>query len=311
MSVTQFAQPNSFSDRTVIVTGGAGTIGRPLCLAFAAAGANVVVNDLGGHAAGGGKSSKAADEVAAEIQSLGGNAIADYSSVKNGTKIVAAAVNVFGTIDVIVNNAGIIRYKSIADHTMEDFRSLLKVNTLNTLGGISLTLVAWPYFRNQRYGRVVNFTSDSVFGMPMSASYIVSKSALIRSTKAFALEGAAFGILVNAVGPVAYSRMAGETIPDQAQREAFKAMYSGDGNVPMVIMALSHESNDISGKLFSLGAFNVSEMVLGFKMGFSEGRTMVDCLKNRDAILGVGEKVQEAENLDEVIAKRMGFVMAL
>jgi NAD(P)-dependent dehydrogenase (short-subunit alcohol dehydrogenase family) len=307
MSATQFAQPKSFSGKTVIVTGGAGAIGRPLCLAFAAAGANVVVNDLGGDAAGGGSSSKAADKVAAEIQSLGGKAIADYSSVENGAKIVAAAVNAFGTIDVIVNNAGIIRYKSVADHTMEDFRSLLEVNTL---GGISLTLAAWPYFRNQRYGRVVNFTSDSVFGMPMSASYIVSKSALLGSTKAFALEGAEFGILVNAVGPVAYSRIAGETIPDQAQREAFKATYSGDGNVPMV-MALSHESNDISGKFFSLGAFNVSEMVLGFKMGFSEGRTMEDCLKNRDAILGVGEKVQEAANLDEVMAKRMGFVMAL
>ena len=301
--MTPIAQPGSFTNRTVIVTGGGGTIGRPLCLAFAAAGAMVVVNDLGGHSIGGGESNKAADIVVNEIAAAGGKAVADYNSVENGDKIVASAIEHFGRVDVIVNNAGIIRYKPVEEHTVEDFRSLLEINTL---GSISLILAAWPHFKKQGFGRIINFTSDSIFGMPNSASYIVSKAALIGVTKAFALEGADFGIKVNAVAPVAYSRMAGETIPDEAQREGFKAMYSGDGNVPMVL-ALSHQSSEITNRIFSLGAFNINELVLGFKPGFSEARTMESCFENRDAILGIGEEVQEANDLNELMVKRMGF----
>lgn len=297
------SQAGTFANRTVIVTGGGGTIGRPLCLAFAAAGAMVVVNDLGGSSVGGGKSSQAADAVVNEITAAGGRAVADYNSVEDGPRIVAAAIEKFGRIDVIVNNAGIIRYKPIQDHTVEDFRSILEINTL---GSVSLTLAAWPHFQKQGYGRVVNFTSDSVFGMPNAASYIVSKAALIGVTKAFALEGAASGIKVNAVAPVAYSRMAGDSIQDEAQREGFKATYSGDGNVPMVL-ALSHEASGITNRIFSLGAFNVSEMVLGFKAGFTEGNTMESCLENLDVILGSGKEVQEANDLNELMAKRMGF----
>jgi NAD(P)-dependent dehydrogenase (short-subunit alcohol dehydrogenase family) len=297
------AQPRTFTNRVVIVTGGGGTIGRPLCLAFAAAGAMVVVNDLGGHSEGGGKSKKFADTVVNEITAAGGKAVADYNSVENGDKIVATAIEKFGHIDVVVNNAGIIRYKPVEEHTVEDFRDLLEINTL---GSVSLILAAWPHFQKQVYGRIINSTSDSVFGMPNSASYIVSKAALIGVTKAFALEGAEFGINVNAVAPVAYSRMAGETIPDEAQREGFKAMYSGEGNVPMVL-ALSHESSKITNRIFGLGAFSVTELVLGFKPGFTEARTMESCLENRDEILGIGKEVQEANNLSELMAKRMGF----
>jgi len=306
-TMAPIAQPGTFTNRVVIVTGGGGTIGRPLCLAFAAAGAMVVVNDLGGHSVGGGKSKKVADTVVNEITVAGGKAVADYNSVENGDKIVATAIENFGRIDVVVNNAGIIRYKPVDEHTVEDFRSLLEINTL---GSVSLILAAWPHFKKQGYGRIINSTSDSVFGMPNSASYIVSKAALIGVTKAFALEGAEFGIKVNAVAPVAYSRMAGETIPDEAQREGFKAMYSGDGNVPMVL-ALSHESSEITNRIFSLGAFNVTELVLGFKPGFTEGRTMENCLENKDAILGVGNEVQEANSLVELMAKRMGFDLDL
>jgi NAD(P)-dependent dehydrogenase (short-subunit alcohol dehydrogenase family) len=267
----------------------------------------VVVNDLGGHSDGGGKSKDVADKVVNEITAAGGKAVADYNSVENGDKIVATAIENFGRIDVVVNNAGIIRYKPVEEHTVEDFRHLLQINTL---GSVSLILAAWPHFQKQGYGRIVIFTSDSVFGMPNSASYIVSKAALIGVTKAFALEGAKFGIKVNAVAPVAYSRMAGETIPDPAQREGFKAMYSGEGNVPMVL-ALSHESNKITNRIFGLGAFSVTELVLGFKPGFSGGLTMESCLENEDAILGIGKEVQEANNLSELMKKRMGFELDL
>jgi hypothetical protein len=125
-----------------------------------------------------------------------------------------------------------------------------------------------------------------------------------------AYEGAKLGIRVNAVAPVAYSRMAGDTIPNSEQRAAFKATYSGEGNVPMVL-ALAHKSNTISGKVFSLGAFSVSELVLGFKAGFPGGSTMEACLANEDAILGIGKPVQEAANMDELMAKRMGFELQL
>lgn len=307
MTSLPFAQPGTFKDRTVIVTGGAGTIGRALCLAFAAAGANVVVNDLGGRPEGGGSSTDPAYLVVREIKSQGGSAVADYNSVIHGQKVVQTAIDTYGRVDIVVNNAGIIRYKPVEHQTLEDFRSILETNTL---GALSLTLAAWPYFQKQKYGRVVFTTSDSVFGMPASASYIVSKSAMIGATKSFALEGAESGILVNAVAPVAYSRMAGDTIPDPAAREAFKATYSGEGNVPMVL-ALSHESNDISGKVFSLGAFNVSELVLGFKDGAHNARTMEGCFKDRDAILGVGKPVQEASDLNDLMAKRRGSMLGL
>jgi multifunctional beta-oxidation protein len=300
MEVPKFAAPGSFANRTIIVTGGAGSIGHPLSIAFARAGANVVVNDLGGEAEGGGASPQAADRVVEEIQSFGGKAVADYNSVTNGERIVATAIANFGRIDVIVNNAGIVRHGNVESQSLEDFRSVFEVNTL---GAISLTLAAWPYFQKQGYGRIVNFISDSVVGMRNLSSYIVSKAALIGATKSFALEGAEFGLLVNAVGPVAFSRMRGPTMPDEAEQERLKDLYSGEGNVPM-ILGLCHESSDISGRMFCLGSFNVSELVLGFKHGVSDARTMADCLNNRDLILGPGKEIYEASNINDLMAKR-------
>jgi len=146
------------------------------------------------------------------------------------------------------------------------------------------------------------------FGMADAAPYVVSKSAIIGGTKAFALEGAEYGILVNAVAPVAYSRMAGETIADTAQRGTFKATYQGEANVPM-ILALAHESNDMTGEIFSLGAFAAGRMVLGFKQGVTEALTMEECLERKQEMLGTGKDVVMPSNIYDYLATRSNFTL--
>ncbi|KAI9734092.1 MAG: hypothetical protein M1818_007030 [Claussenomyces sp. TS43310] len=300
MTPEPFAQPATFTNRTVIVTGAAGSIGRPLCVAFARAGANVLVNDLGGHAEGGGSSTEAADRVVAEIRSFGGKAVADYHSVTEGEKMVAKAIDAFGRLDIIVNNAGIVRHGSVSAQSLQDFRDVLEVNTL---GAVSLTLAAWPHFQQQRYGRIVNFISDSVVGMKNLSSYIVSKAALIGATKSFALEGAEFGILVNAVGPVAFSRMRGPTMPEEKEAERLRDMFAGEGNVPM-ILALCCESSDASGRVWCLGSFNVSELCLGFRHGVSGARTMEEILENKEAVFSRHKVINDASDIGDLMKKR-------
>lgn len=285
-----FTAKNAFKGRTVLVTGGGGAIGNAVCLAFASGGADVVVNDLpGSHDT---QIDGPAERVAKEITSLGGSAIAVTDSILEGEKVVAAAIKRFGRIDVIVNAAGAERTKLFEDHTLEDFRQVIEVNTLGTVSPI---LAAWPTFKKQKYGRVINIVSDTIFGTPMLTSYISAKGAVFTGTRALAVEGAEHGILVNAIAPIAASPMAFkhlenlDPITKEAYAKVLREKFPPASNVPMVL-ALAHKTSTITGESFSVGAWSVSRIVLGFQDGILNARTMEDCLQRQEDILGTSSK---------------------
>ncbi|KAF2501135.1 putative estradiol 17 beta-dehydrogenase, partial [Lophium mytilinum] len=193
MSTHRYAAKGAFKGRTVLITGGGGAIGRAASLAFADAGANVVVNDLPGKTGEG-----PAERTVKEVKSRGGSAIAVPGSSAEGEKLVDAAIKEFGRIDVIVALAGTHAATLFENHTMDDFNRVLGVNTL---GMISPVLAAWPHFQKQKYGRIVITTSDTIFGTTRLTSYLFSRGANFVGARGLAIEGAEHGILVNSIAP--------------------------------------------------------------------------------------------------------------
>ena len=151
-----------FDDRVVVVTGAGGGLGRAYALEFGRRGAKVVVNDLGGTVRGEGGGQSMADKVVDEIMDAGGTAVASYDSVEDGDKIVELALDAFGRIDVLVNNAGILRDRSFAKMTVEDWEAVYRVHLF---GSFRTAHAAWPHMRNQQFGRIIMicllYTSDA------------------------------------------------------------------------------------------------------------------------------------------------------
>ncbi|TPX18612.1 uncharacterized protein E0L32_002469 [Thyridium curvatum] len=300
MTATPAAAPRSFANRTVIVTGAAGSIGAPLCLALARAGANVVANDLGCSPGGEGASAAPVEELVAKITGEGLSAIADTHNVgTDAAKIVDAAVSRFGRVDAIINNAGIICYGPVETQTPEQVRALFEVNAL---GAYALCHAAWPHMQRQGYGRVVNFTSDSVFGMPASAGYVMARGAMLGVTRTLALEGAAHGILVNTVGPSAYSRMVADVSKDLPPEQLawFKATYTGESNVP-AIMALASEQNTITGEIWNTGAFRMGRTLLGAIKDVGGCETVEKSLEAMKELQGKDREWAEPHSIPEFL----------
>ncbi|OCK75032.1 NAD(P)-binding protein [Lepidopterella palustris CBS 459.81] len=295
--VFSFAPPGSFVNRTVLVTGAAGTIGKPLCLAFASAGANVIVNDLGGSYDGTGSSTSPAHAVVAEIQQNGGSAIASTHSVTDAEAIISIAISTFGRLDIIINNAGITHYGLLETQTPATFRQVFETNALAPM---ALLHHAWPLFQAQSYGRVVNFSSDAVFGMPNSSPYVLSRGAMLGVTRSLALEGAPHNIRVNAIGPTSYSRMMEPMMQDlpPQHREATKASYSGESNVPL-ILALAHESCEVSGQIFSSGGNGIGRLVLGTVKQIGGIMSMEDAQRRLPELLERGREWVEPMSIQE------------
>jgi (3R)-3-hydroxyacyl-CoA dehydrogenase / 3a,7a,12a-trihydroxy-5b-cholest-24-enoyl-CoA hydratase / enoyl-CoA hydratase 2 len=234
-----------FDGRVAIVTGAGGGLGRAHALLFAARGAKVVVNDLGGSHTGEGKSASMADKVVAEIKEKGGEAVANHDSVEDGDKIVKTAIDAFGKVDIIINNAGILRDVSFPKMTPADWDLVYRVHVL---GAFRVTHAAWPYMRDAGYGRVIMTTSASgIYGNFGQANYSMAKLGLHGFTQTLALEGKKRNILVNSIAPTAGSRMT-ETVMPPALVEALRPEL-----VSPLVARLCHESNEDTGGLYEVG----------------------------------------------------------
>ncbi|KAL0121934.1 hypothetical protein PUN28_007017 [Cardiocondyla obscurior] len=200
-----------FDGRVVVVTGAGAGLGRTYALLFASRGANVVVNDLGSSRHGDGSSRNSADTVVQEIRENGGKAVANYDSVLDGAKIINTAIDAFGRIDVVVNNAGILRDVSFAKMTDAQWDI---IHNVHVKGAMKTTQAAWPYFLKQKYGRVIFTSSNSgLYGNFGQSNYSSAKMGLVGLANTLAIEGARKNIYTNVIVPTAGSRLTEDIIP--------------------------------------------------------------------------------------------------
>jgi NAD(P)-dependent dehydrogenase (short-subunit alcohol dehydrogenase family) len=250
-----------FDGRVAIITGAGGGLGRSHALALARRGAHVLVNDLGGTLDGHGSSTSAANRVVDEITALGGTAVANDASVataEGGRAIVQAALDAFGRVDVLVNNAGILRDKAFhkMDHTMID-----PVIDVHLKGALYVAQPAFRLMREQGYGRIVNTSSASgLFGNFGQANYGAAKAGLAGLTRVLALEGAGHGIKVNAIAPIASTRMTEDILGDLAVK------VSPDSVSPLVAY-LAHEECSVSGHIYSVAGGRVARIFVAETQG--------------------------------------------
>ncbi|EYF08740.1 peroxisomal multifunctional enzyme type 2 [Chondromyces apiculatus] len=234
-----------FDGRVAIVTGAGGGLGRAHALLLASRGAKVVVNDLGGSMHGGGKNSAAADRVVEEIKAAGGEAAANYDSVEEGGRIVQAALDHFGRIDIVINNAGILRDVTFHKMTEEDWDLIYRVHVL---GAFRVTHAAWPHLRDQGYGRIIMTASAAgIYGNFGQSNYGMAKLGLVGFANTLALEGQKRNVLVNTIAPLAGSRLT-ETVLPKEMIEALKPEF-----VSPLCAYLVHESSTENGGLFEVG----------------------------------------------------------
>ena len=204
-----------FDGKVAIVTGAGGGLGRQHALLLASRGARVVVNDLGGSVRGDGSDKGPAETVVGEITDLGGEAVADGSSVatpEGGEALVNTAIDAFGRVDIVINNAGILRDKTFHNMTPDLLEPVIDVHLK---GAFYVTRPAWIKMREQGYGRVVNTSSNSgILGNFGQSNYGAAKMGLVGLTRVLAAEGAKYNIKVNAIAPLARTRMTEDLLGD-------------------------------------------------------------------------------------------------
>lgn len=239
----------------MVVTGSGGGLGRQHALLFAQRGAKVVINDLGGSRDGTGAGSEMADQVVREIIDAGGEAVANYDNVATsdgGAAVVQTALDAFGTIDIVVNNAGILR--DVTFHKMEEFQwdSVLKVHLYGTY---YVTRAAWPHLREKGYGRVVVTTSTSgLYGNFGQSNYGAAKLGVVGLINTLALEGRKYNITANAIAPIAATRMTEDIMPEEMLAALDPAFVS-----PLVVHLASEECDD-SGEVVLAGGGNYARV---------------------------------------------------
>ncbi len=283
-----------FDGKVVIVTGAGGGIGRAHALLFAKYGAKVVVNDLGGSTHGEGANASAADRVVAEIREAGGTAIANHDSVTDGEKIVRQAIEAFGRIDVVVNNAGILRDKTF--HKMEDADWDL-VYKVHVEGAYKVTRAAWPFMREQGYGRVIFTSSTSgIYGNFGRSNYGMAKLGLYGLTRNLAIEGRKNNIFVNAIAPTGGTRMTEGLIPPQVFEALKPELVS-----PLVVYLGSEACQETSG-LFEVGGGWIGkvrwERSLGVGFDPREGYSVEDVAANFAQICNFDNAVHPKDNVE-------------
>jgi NAD(P)-dependent dehydrogenase (short-subunit alcohol dehydrogenase family) len=244
-------------------------------LLLASRGASVVVNDLGSSVKGEGSDEEPAASVVAEIVAAGGTAIADtsdVSTVDGGAAVVDAAIAQFGRIDVLINNAGIMRWAGFPKADADNLAAHLAVHVT---GSFNTTRAAWRHMVEQRYGRIVMTTSSGVFGLPENLSYAAAKGAVIGMTRSLTTAGAAHGIKVNAIAPAAATRMGGDPGSGEMSPELV---------APMVAF-LAHEDCPVSGEIYAAGAGRFARMFIASTPGYVTATPTVEAVADNWATI--------------------------
>lgn len=247
-----------FDGRVAVVTGAGGGLGRAYALLLASRGAKVVVNDLGTSVAGDGRDAERAPAVVAEIAAAGGRAVASSDSVATtagAEAIIATALDAFGTVDIVINNAGISVFRPFGELTLEEFERHVDVH-LN--GSFSVTRAAWPHMVQQGYGRVVMTASSAIFGLAALEAYSSAKAGLIGLARSLAQSGAPHGIRVNVIVPAAATRMWSQAGAPPAETVARMR----PEQVAALVGFLCHERCGSSGELYRAAGGRVSRVFM-------------------------------------------------
>jgi NAD(P)-dependent dehydrogenase (short-subunit alcohol dehydrogenase family) len=285
-----------FDGRVAIITGAGGGLGRSHALELARRGAYILVNDLGGALDGSGSSAPAAQRVVDEINALGGKAAANTDSVATpdgGNAIVQAALEAFGRVDVLVNNAGILRDKAFhkMDHTMID-----AVIDVHLKGALYVTAPAFRLMRGQGYGRIISTSSASgLFGNFGQANYGAAKAGLAGLTRVLALEGVRHGIKVNAIAPVAATRMTTDILGDLA------AKLSPESVSPLVAY-LAHEECSVNGHIYSVAGGRIARIFVAETHGVVLAENTSEAIRANLSVIDardvIGYHAHEPSSLD-------------
>jgi NAD(P)-dependent dehydrogenase (short-subunit alcohol dehydrogenase family) len=255
------------------VTGAGGGIGREEALALAREGAAVVVNDLGGARDGSGAGHRMADAVVEEIQKAGGTAVANYDTVatmEGGKGILKSALDAFGQVDVLVNNAGILRDKTLAKMTEAEWDVVVAVH-LKGAFCVTQPVFNWLRERNQG-GSIINTSSTSgLEGNFGQTNYGAAKAGIAGFTRCLALEGKKYGIRVNAIAPVALTRLTEDLPGFDAADEKLKQRMSPAHVAPLIVYLASDLAKDVTKKTFFVGGGKISEMRMVRTEGVTKG----------------------------------------
>ncbi len=263
-----------YDGQVAIITGSGGGLGREHALELARRGARVVINDLGGSVSGEGHEEGPAHKTAQEINDLGGEAVADTNSVatpEGGQAIVQTAVDAFGTVDIVINNAGILRDKTFHNMTPELLNPVIDVHLR---GAFFVTQPAYVIMREKGYGRIVNTSSNSgILGNFGQSNYGAAKMGLVGFTRVLANEGRKHNIKVNAIAPVAKTRMTEELLG------AF-----GDALDPKlvtpVVAWLASADVDVTGEIYSVAGGTVSRFFIGLTPGYYNANLTVEDVRD-------------------------------
>jgi NAD(P)-dependent dehydrogenase (short-subunit alcohol dehydrogenase family) len=283
-----------YDGQVAIITGAGGGLGREHALMLAARGALVVVNDLGGAVDGSGSDAGAAERVVAEIKAAGGEAVADTNSVATavgGAAIVQTAVDAFGKVDIVINNAGILRDAAFHKMTSDHIAAVLAVHLA---GAFNVTQPAFVLMRAQGYGRIVSTASASgLFGNFGQANYGAAKMGLVGLTRVIAVEGAKFNIKANAIAPLASTRMTVDLLG------AMNDQVAPERVAPVVAYLASAECS-VSGEIYAVGGPRVSRVFLAETQGvlLTENtpeamRDQLDDIRNEDGYFVPTDSAQE------------------
>ena len=270
-----------FDDQVAVITGAGGGLGKQYALLLASRGARVVVNDTGGSVTGTGSNTDAAHAAAEEMRRRGGEAVADTNSVtspEGGQAIIDTALRSWGRVDIVINNAGIVCDAPFEDVTADRLAPLLDVHLK---GAFYVTRPAWKVMREQRYGRILNTCSAAgILGAERMSNYGAAKTGLIGLTRVLAAEGADHNIKINAIAPIAYTRMLAHSIDGAGQPGDASAQEVLDDLVAQYLQKLdpalvapvaaflTHPDCPVSGEIYTVGAGHVARFFIGRTKGF-------------------------------------------